>query len=1362
MLSKLVSEIKAEDYLSQIYPYFLWIVAILTPGVLLHKFFPKYFLRLRLTIFISIQILTFVCFWCIYRLIDISFSLSSRILRSFFEFSLSFTKYVAESDFLDQFLTEEEHKNRIGQIKAKLRHKKREKKKFNSNQTQRRKEKTHSRKPRHFDELPNGAFTRCDVFKRNNFKSEALFNYNMDFCEDTVISNLHNDDELSWRYAFDNYSFSDFRFQCHRLIRYSCSILMHSIFCFRLEARRLYTHYVVDSRPYHQNIIDTFNAEVERFTLWNRFLRFGIQFNEFCTWFISGALSAHMGWLTFMTIRTELTLLVPEFRGSSFDKFLMFFEHALKIYDPFRSESASDWSHFDHDRRFEDLRNQFFGHLDDVSNVIKTNISPDSCERLFSLIYLTFHPRVVRYHKGILLVQHVASLMGFDNSSWFDKWLLGFAISIVGIILPLNSEELQRKLNYKSESEVTIESVLEKATDFGTTDFVRHLGVLGKFLSSMTGESSFLRQILSGEVGTTAKGVAVSSLSLLLIFHSVIYDDARSWSDLFIGEPEKKRLLNESKNLINEEFYLGKPVQGLRSIRAVVADMEKVVKQIEGELLTSKKSSSIHQKLKESLTALRKDYHLKLSQLASSRRSVPFSVILHGLPGQGKSFVRNHIFATWAMCHGLTYTELMTYTANYGDSYWEGIQPASQIFLSCPEIGDQATHILKQSGDDRMNEILPLIDGNPKPLPMAFELKGKIFALFKGIIIDTNNPTLGVEHYKQYFGAYQRRFLRVEVRIKEKFRLPNSILLDKHKLKVDEIDMRPYEFKVTKFNLSAKTACEFDKGETNYWSMLPPTKMGQATDHGLTKDGWIHDHRVFTSCIAHLYSQHHLHENKIVSQFPNYYDSFLDRYESISRRYNIERISTEDDYKSESLITDNWMLCVGSFSIGCLFVWLFNFTSAIFRDTRRCVFSFMFWLLRVPPENQRFIQQFLDVDILRYIQFYRRLCEIRDSVLTNRNRYSILLCCFLIFLIYKRPSYFSEGSMQDINTSYDCGNSYKRIPIKNHNYWNVVKNGYSPVHKNGIDSLSHVVSKNLISVKVTDENGTEGNVCALGVKQDFCILNKHAFSGASEKYRVKVVHPTGVISQTVPVDMDDIVSIGSDLCVVRLRSMQFRNITNHFPSDDFVPYSTVGIIDGETVSITPSTGITYNSPNGVISPKIVLEYKWKNHKNGACGTPLLASIGNGSSIIGIHSMGKSFSPQSGALIAYRSLINKAINELSEDYVLAPTLSREEFVSESGTVLSPDLNHKSLFRYEFTPHLEVEGRLPGPILVKNKSKLLRNFDTKFLDEFFLKHFNHVRSEKFSKPVMQPVTINGSYVSPYNIAVNKLNRPLSFFR
>jgi hypothetical protein len=352
--------------------------------------------------------------------------------------------------------------------------------------------------------------------------------------------------------------------------------------------------------------------------------------------------------------------------------------------------------------------------------------------------------------------------------------------------------------------------------------------------------------------------------------------------------------------------------------------------------------------------------------------------------------------------------------------------------------------------------------------------------------------------------------------------------------------------------------------------------------------------------------------------------------------------------------------------------------------------------------------------------------------------------------------------------SYQCGGS--RVRVKNvllPEHWNV-KEEYlveMPKFTSTSNGLKEVCKRNVSKffIYAILDDGKEvfiSSTHAFGVKSEYVVTTFHSFyTDKYNKWKLRENHlgvnqDVLIGSNEFIITKDDIVQVDVDICVVHISGKLYKNVLKHFGND--LPGS---IYTGCTLQGKCSFELhKMNRPVRVGDSGKLIVYKeflkyTEPHFNGKCGLPLFADVKSGSVIVGIHSAGRPHTNDSFGLRVYKSLIEKAILNMKDKSVYVPCAD-EPVLAQNYSNPPP----KSLVNYEVLHGMVYKGFDGSKVLVNNSSKLVSQSVNKELVSILelegICSVDHRR--EFGKPLMKPKTIEGNYVSPYNIAMKNLSR------
>lgn len=337
---------------------------------------------------------------------------------------------------------------------------------------------------------------------------------------------------------------------------------------------------------------------------------------------------------------------------------------------------------------------------------------------------------------------------------------------------------------------------------------------------------------------------------------------------------------------------------------------------------------------------------------------------------------------------------------------------------------------------------------------------------------------------------------------------------------------------------------------------------------------------------------------------------------------------------------------------------------------------------------------------------------------------------------------------------YECGKSHVRVNVNNTNTWNTMMCTPSK-HTSDVQSLSRLIMRNVRSCKVIvpgDDSRTMITYC-VGVQGNFALINLHAF-GLADEVILRVSHTGGLRNcqekyRDSRLRRSDCIVVATDIVLVALNQINFRDILAHFPIEDY-KFEKADSIIGHTRIVSErylDSMVVEDKYCGSIMYGPTVVYDWADHSDGDCGLPVVGSRDKGCCIVGIHSAGGS-GPDAYALVVLRGDIQKAVSKMSS-IISAPIFS------EAAALYGKEPHVKSPIRYEDLGPIEYFGQV-SQANINQKSSLERSIFYRTLDPFFKQHLGFVRGTIYAPPLMMPVMKKGIFVSPYNVAIRKMNK------
>lgn len=212
---------------------------------------------------------------------------------------------------------------------------------------------------------------------------------------------------------------------------------------------------------------------------------------------------------------------------------------------------------------------------------------------------------------------------------------------------------------------------------------------------------------------------------------------------------------NAASDLSNDSKFLG-------DLATLITDVKNMVVKL------SKKSNMLPKLTSDLRYLLSLQDRILVQGAANSPRPMPLSILLHGTPGVGKSFLTKMLRDKYAAIHGLDPEGY--YVRDNAAKYWEGFNSAKCHTLVLDDILQ-----IRADKDTTMSglEFLQIINVVPFIVPMAFEgEKGHHPLKAKFVVATTNVKDIeaAASHFYNEPAAVARRFkYQIEVKVNEDY-----------------------------------------------------------------------------------------------------------------------------------------------------------------------------------------------------------------------------------------------------------------------------------------------------------------------------------------------------------------------------------------------------------------------------------------------------------------------------------------------------------------------------------------------------------------------------------------------------------------
>lgn len=368
-----------------------------------------------------------------------------------------------------------------------------------------------------------------------------------------------------------------------------------------------------------------------------------------------------------------------------------------------------------------------------------------------------------------------------------------------------------------------------------------------------------------------------------------------------------------------------------------------------------------------------------------------------------------------------------------------------------------------------------------------------------------------------------------------------------------------------------------------------------------------------------------------------------------------------------------------------------------------------------------------------------------------------LVAGYCYFSRKKPVAAVSQGiAMSVLEQNMNAGASQKRIPTKIYDGWNVRQNLVTSAHIGNVSELINVVEPNerILRVEVYDGNDLvrSSSLHGLGVSGNVILTNSHLFYPHNLTYKLRVFKcnekdPTFVESLLHEQDLN---RFGGDLVVFNASGCNFRDITTHFLKDRNVITGSTAFIAGEATRIkfveAPKSSLCVNKIRGqdvdvITTVSSYGEYMWKGNAPGTCGIPVVIEKDRGNAIFGIHFCATDKNICSAEPV-FEEQLKKAIKDLRCPLIPLMSQSYDYPVTE-------DPIPKSLFRHVKMTAVDYMGKLPGSVLVNQRSRLQQGPLVDDVSSALYAHLGWTKAKTYERPLMVPKMSGDTYLSPYNL-------------
>jgi hypothetical protein len=851
------------------------------------------------------------------------------------------------------------------------------------------------------------------------------------------------------------------------------------------------------------------------------------------------------------------------------------------------------------------------------------------------------------------------------------------------------------------------------------------------------------------------------SLDEIYAFVSRIREGEGFWDIVHNLQPEVS-LRREMLELLalKESLYMGLPVDGRINAKEWAMKLQACLQKFQ-----DLRSKGVIAKRDPALVAvyaqaLETFEHYK-NAINASERSPPVGVILHGDPGIGKSQLLQWICRVYSDVVKRPYETGQMFDRVVTSQYWEGYDPFVHHYIHYSELGNKSRTMVQTMGDSVIMELTTLIDSLPfTPDMAAVDKKGAIKANPDMVIIDTNNPKLHLPLLVSNPAAVERRFLYIEPVVRSEFRQQGSAALNTIKsLEEGGNILDRYTFKVElKIPLDAKTS------KINTFNLESIYEL-----HDFLKAHFT----------AHIERNQKITEISVDALYAEYFGSQDEKEEQIVTQSGTSDLVDHTVSGAKDLlhvaikefINDTASDKNTLMAVALLFYILSGFNPV---TTIVLLLILYVWKVKFVGDNimkKECVAKQLAIHITEDTKnIAREMITPSPQVAGTVAALTACVALYGLLRLWKRkaryptsesgfhlPSEYND-TLARFEEKLECGPSYERFATRVNKIWNTVIK-QAPVYNGDISDFYHLIDQNTREARfVGPIRGTVNSRIGyvVGICDNFAITNAHSVGDCVSSTTLKLAvnrsdDKDSIVWQETKLNSENTIFLTNDICLIAVNCERFRNIIKHIPDrviDD--PY--VEVLVQNEVQLSKYYGVVKADDKhlGLIEAQSTLEYVRKNHKAGDCGLPLVARIGNGAQLIGLHFAGKVNSNTAFATLINRRELTDGIDKLRSSLIL--TQSSAIPILEAK-VLQPCM--KSAFMFEDLSGIKYFGRTGEKINAKGKSRLVRSAIAKDLDSLFFNCMGSIPEKRFGKPLMQAKTVNGNYLNPYNIALRGMN-------
>jgi hypothetical protein len=669
---------------------------------------------------------------------------------------------------------------------------------------------------------------------------------------------------------------------------------------------------------------------------------------------------------------------------------------------------------------------------------------------------------------------------------------------------------------------------------------------------------------------------------------------------------------------------------------------------------------------------------------AREHRKAPFSVLIFGESGIGKSTIKDMLFNQYAKLKNLENDSSFCYTRNPVANFWDGFT-TSQWALVLDDVAS-IKPTAAPTGDPSMLELIQIINSVPfVPDQADLSNKGRTPLKCEFVMATTNVKTMNVQHYFSHPSAVQRRL--------------------------------PFIITPTVKPEYAKNDGSLDSSKTTIYEGIYPDYWDWTVDEVLIRK---------TTDPQKLAATHQLLRTNNIIDFLKWFNRAVKTFDD---NQNIVEKSVQA-MKTIQLCTGCYLptpqceceiqsiagFCKFSarYIIWCTFFYTLQFFYILYYSTLEEIILFFFGNTILYSMFCTGIMRAVGPNMARY--FVRSRCEAAGRRIQAMIGYPRALIAVVTLLtsgtiIYKmcKYLYMTQGAVESV---LDVGHMPVATDDEPENIWyknDFVLSSFDTTPQiNSSKSLSRdtfigIIGNNCVNASILYEGKiyTGRLTCIKGQKY---ICNNHIFPVLKQLTRMHIVQHTSANGVNRNVDIGVTESqfqrdLKNDICIITIPNLPPRKDISQYFAKGEIEIKTNGFyISRNNTGELIENNLTCIKPDGWTGQKFTPGFEgrvWSATSkaptiNGECGSLLVGETVRGYIIMGIHVLKSNYTHCVGATNVNQDIIHQLVTE--DMYTLQASEPRISSASVKRTLT--DLHKKSPVRYMEEGTAAVYGSFVG--------------------------------------------------------------------